>query len=391
MKRFLTLMLAFWLSAAVACAQAQPIATYILPEGADAQPVWNTAEWDIPEGLEYMYALMQQTQGTDNVYLVRMPNGRALVSVSSSTPIRRLSAQEMLDLWPQIAQNIANEGVGVDASAECASVGEEFGFEALRISTTIYLPDELALKATGAAFFRGEELLEVWAVAPQTEENFAQQQTEDLLAATAFLSSLDFQQDAQAPQGQWWEDPDGRFSMALPAGSTVLTIHSAQEELDQARAAYTQAHPEGAEALFDEYLKDIQEQRVAVIIAQDQQVVAEVFCSQEPDFHGMTAEDLALLAQPIRQSLAGRFDTALLLSAQEQTTISRETHAWLSYWLRSGENNVQLDVMAAVLEGDWLYEVDIYTHDGKQESRSQWFAAIGQTLQYTPPVNALDE
>ena len=299
MKRFWALLFALWMAVTGACAQEQPIATYIMPEGAEAQPVWNTAEWEIPSGLETMYQLMTNAAMDGSVYLVRMPNGRALVSISCCTPKRSMSAQELLDLWPQIARNIAKEGIGVDASEECASVSKEFGFEALRIATTLYLPDELELKATGAAFYRGDELLEVWAVAPLKEDEFLQEHTEDLLAATAFLSSLDFGLSAQLANGMRWSDPDGRFSVLIPENSTVLTAYSTQEERESARAAYTAAHPEGAETFFNEYLNDIDNQRVVVVIAQDQQVVAEIFASKEKDFHGMTAEELSTLAGPI--------------------------------------------------------------------------------------------
>ena len=71
--------------------------------------------------------------------------------------------------------------------------------------------------------------------------------------------------------------------------------------------------------------------------------------------------------------------------------ISGEKHAWLTYWLRSGEADVQLDVLAAVLDDAWLYEVDLFAHDGNQEQRMLWYTLITQTMRYTPLQNALDE
>jgi hypothetical protein len=58
--------------------------------------------------------------------------------------------------------------------------------------------------------------------------------------------------------------------------------------------------------------------------------------------------------------------------------------------MRSGDADVQLDVLAAVLEDAWLYEVDLYTNNGNQEQRMLWHSFITQTLRYTPLVNALD-
>lgn len=402
-KRFWALLAALVLM--LGCAQAQevsssPIATYTLPHGAEALHLWDSGAWEAPAGLEGMYYLMQTAEMYGDVYLVRMPHGRAMVSVSCMQPDNYYTAEELLGLWPQIAQNIAKEGVTVDASDACASLETLYGFDALHIRTEIAIGEwssGLELNAEGIAFPRGDELLEVWTVAPvqdtyPADDPAAAELEEDIAAMDVFMQSLSFTDlESMAVEGVPYVDPDGRFALVIPAGSTIITPHSTQEEITAARESYLAAHENGAEAFFDEYITDVITQNVTLLIAKDQSVAAEIFASQEEDFRDGTADQLAALAQPIQQSLAEKFDAALPLNVEERAVISGEKHAWLNYWLRSGEADVQLDVLAAVLDDAWLYEVDLFSHDGDQEQRMLWYTFITQTMRYTPLKNALDE
>lgn len=402
MKRFFAALLALCLLCGSALAEgvsSAPIATYTLPRGAEAVHLWESGVWEIPEGLEEMYRLMQTAELYGDVYLVRMPHGRAMVSVSCMRPDNLRTAEELKALWPQIAQGIAQEGVSVNADESCATVETLYGFEALHIQTTIGLGEPgtgMQLDAEGMAFMRGEELLEVWAVAP-VEGSYADAETAEELAADrtdmgAFMQSLSFTDlESMAVKGVPYTDPDGRFALVLPTGCTVVTRSSTQEEVNKARQAYLDAHGEGAETFFNEYMTDVTEQHVTLVISEDQQLVAQLFASQEEAFRDVTADQLAQLAQPIQQTLSEKFDAALLLSAEEQSVISGKRHAWLGYWLRAGEMDVQLDVLAAVLDNAWLYEVDLYTHGNDQQQRSLWYTLITQTMQYTPLTNALGE
>jgi len=402
MKRFFAALLALmmlWGGALAEGVSSAPIATYTLPRGAEAVHLWESGVWEIPEGLEEMYRLLQTAELYGDVYLVRMPYGRAMVSVSCMRPDNLRTAEELKALWPQIAQGIAQEGVSVNADESCATVETLYGFEALHIQTTIGLGEPgtgMQLDAEGMAFMRGEELLEVWAVAP-VEGSYTDAQTAEELAADrtdmgAFMQSLSFTDlESMAVKGVPYTDPDGRFALVLPTGCTVITRSSTQEEVDKARQTYLDAHGEGAETFFDEYMTDVTEQHVTLVISEDHQLVAQFFASQEENFRDITADQLAQLAQPIQQTLSEKFDAALLLSAEEQSIISGKRHAWLGYWLRAGEMDVQLDVLAAVLDNAWLYEVDLYTHGNDQQQRSLWYTLITQTMQYTPLTNALGE
>ena len=93
LKRLLALILICLSLASAAYAQDGSFATYQLPQGAQACYITQMQELDVPEGLEPMYNLMQHATLQGDIYLIRMPNGRALVSVGCSPVEEELSAQ----------------------------------------------------------------------------------------------------------------------------------------------------------------------------------------------------------------------------------------------------------------------------------------------------------
>ena len=114
-RRFAAVMLLFMLCACFS-AQAAPIAIYEMPDGAQVSYLLE-ADFDVPNGMQPAYDLMYNATQRGDIYLVRMKNGYGLASVSCSELKRELSTQDSLDRWPQILQNIALEGVRVDAAA----------------------------------------------------------------------------------------------------------------------------------------------------------------------------------------------------------------------------------------------------------------------------------
>lgn len=389
MKKLVSLLLALLLL--LSCAQAEspePIALYRLPDGADIRYLLNTEDWTAPEGYEGLYRLMQTASLSGDVYLARMKHGKALASISCSFTDREWTAEELLQLWPAIVQNIAREGAQADDSADCARVETCFGMDMLHIETTIQA-DGQTLEAECFAFCRNGEITEVWAAAPAADENDPELMS-DRADLADFVESLEFDGRMMSADGVPYQDPDGRFSLVIPLNATVLTVHSTQEDISRAREAYLAAHPAGAETAFNEYVDDIFTQRVTVIITEDQQGVMEIFASQEENFRDATPDMLATLAKSIEGSLAERFGTAVCLASNERETIAGYEHAWLGYWLRAEELNLQMDILAAVLPDAWLYEIDLITAGGDQELRATLYMFAAQTLQYTPLTNALN-
>ena len=105
MKRILALVLALILLCGCALADSSrpaSIATYTLPVGSEAVHLMDADAWDVPEGLEVMYAMMKNADPTGNIYLTRMKHGRALVSVACSTPKNIPDMQQLQEMCDQV-------------------------------------------------------------------------------------------------------------------------------------------------------------------------------------------------------------------------------------------------------------------------------------------------
>lgn len=392
MKKIIAALLAALLLGGCALAQDAPIAIYEMPENAHVQMLFEQ-ELEAPEGLEAMYELMQTASWNANVYLLRMENGLALASVSNMMVEREQTAHELLARWPQIASEIGLQVTHVNDDPACASVETLYGREMLHIRTEMTVGGDLALKAEAFAFCRGTEITEIWTVHPDPAswQGDAQKLADDMADIALFTQSLEFPDSlAEAMDGVPYQDGDGRFEMIIPAGSEVITVHSSQEEIASVRQRYIQANPAGAEAMFDEFMKDAIKDRSVLIFTGDMQGVIQVFASHEPDFAGKTPEELCRFAPSIQKSLQQIHDVVKCLVSDDRLWVSTKEHALLGYWLRKDELDLQLDLMAWASEDGWLYEIDVYSSEANQEVRGLMHTFIGQTMLYTPPVNGLE-
>lgn len=390
LKRLLALLFCLLLLSPAALAQEGSFATYQLPQGAQVLYITQAQEFDIPAGLEPMYHLMQHATLQGDIYLMRMPNGRAMVSVGCSPVAEEMTAEELLALWPEIALNIGREVEWVDDDPACAKVENRYGFDLLHIQTQLSTAGDttLLMDAEAFAFCHEGAMLEVWALTPADpiylyDEEAARELDEDRAALEMFLESLDFTGQIPAIQSEDYADPDGRFTMQVLTDSVIITADTPMEEVSAAREQFVCSNAPGAANVFDQMMTDVYEERVTLILTADMKGAILVFCSREEAFAGVTPDQLVKLAEPIRQSLSERFGIAVTLNADNRATISRMEHACMCYWLRSEECNLQLDVLACVTGGDWLCEVDLFTVDGDQTVRSILHSLVAQTLRYT--------
>lgn len=397
MRRLMAAVLALLLvcSSALA-AQDVPIASYDLPEGAEVFYLSESGAMEAPDGLEGMYDLMSTAASRGDVYLIRMANGRALASVSSTPVYESVAVQDLLALWPQTVQTIALEGAQVDESASEVGVETLYGgVEMLHVRTRIGVGD-LWLEAEGFAFCRERELTELWAVCPERglyadDSAGADELSRDRRDLKLFMESLSFPEAWEDMAiGVPYEDRDGRFIMAIPQDAVVIDVHSAPEEVEAARSRYIERNPEGAARAFDCFMQDVYGERAVFVFTADMQGVIQVFGSQVEGFRGATPEQLCRMAQPILDVMNETFDFAACLADNERAEISCEEHALLGYWVRSGELDLMIDVMACVVMDDWLYEVDIYTSEGDQNMRAMLHAFVQQSMIYTPLYNGLE-
>lgn len=399
MKRLLSAAFALLLmfSAALAAEDA-PIAYYGLPEGSQVYYLFDAGNMAVPQGLEGMYQMMTTASRRGDVYLVRMSNGRAMASVSCSDVYEEQSAEQMKEMWPAICGAIRRQGVQVDEAATQVDVTDRYdGIDMLRIRTRLSTDGQLWLEAEGLAFCRKGEITELWAVCPEAglykgDSAEADELARDRRDLKLFMDSLSFPESwDQMAMGVPFTDRDGRFAMALPQDAVVIDIHSTPEEAEAARSRYIAANPEGAANAFDLYMKDVAQERAVLVLTGDMQGAMVIFASQEETFRNVTPAGLCALAGPIESNLQERFGYASCMASDMRVQLAGEEHGHIGYWLRTGELDLMLDILGCVIEGNWLYEVDVYASEADQEVRSMLHSYLQQTLIYTPPANGLSD
>lgn len=401
MKRWFSALMILCMLLSCALSQAEEmLASYMLPEEAQVFYLPMNEKPEAPKGLEGMYALMQPSVYKGDLYLLQMKNGMVLLSVSGMLAKREMSPQEMAALWPRAAADIQlSEGVkSVDASPECARVESLNGTELLRITTKIECGEEAAvsdLQAECYAFCDGVGVTELWALYPNPENpahaDMAQAIEEDLADLDAMIATLHFPSgDEQVLQAVQYTDEKARFHMAVPVGSVILTAAASDEDVQALRRVFIEKNPEGADRVFDRFLHQLEQVDSSVIFTPDMQGIIKVTATPEQCLAGVQAEGLASLAPTLQTTLAKDYDLAAMMEDDQRAMVSQQEHALMGYWLRMGELDLQLDVMVCVHPDNWMYEVDVYTAEGDQKTRSELHAFVTQTLVYTPPVNALD-
>ena len=182
LSKAVLLVLCALLAAFPAFAQEETFATCQMPEGSEFLYITEATGFQVPQGLEEMYALMLDSNGQSDVYIARMRYGRALASISCTTGAGPGAAEDLLALWPEAAGRIAQDVSYINDSASCADVGEE---------------NMTLLEAQCAAFYNGPDLIEVWTLLPADtaylyDEQAAAELASDRADLEAFVASLSF-------------------------------------------------------------------------------------------------------------------------------------------------------------------------------------------------------
>lgn len=199
LSKAVLLVLCALLAAFPSFAQEETFATCQMPEGSEFLYITEATGFQVPQGLEEMYALMLDSNGQSDVYIARMRYGRALASISCTTGAGPGAAEDLLALWPEAAGRIAQDVSYINDSASCASVDTVFGYDALTIRTDIAVGEEnmTLLEAQCAAFYNGPDLIEVWTLLPADtaylyDEQAAAELVSDRADLEAFVASLSF-------------------------------------------------------------------------------------------------------------------------------------------------------------------------------------------------------
>lgn len=407
MKKFLLTLCCALLALLPALALADAYGAYVLPDGAELVLLEEADRLEVPQGLEEMYKLMRTANSRSDVFLIRLKNGRALVSLSF-TERSAVTPEKLLALWPQVAKAMAHDVMFMDDSEECAKLDKRFGRDALVIDTTLVAGQTamLRLDAQCTAFYNDEELIEIWTLIPSDtqylfdEEAQAQRQS-DAADMQALLGSFDFDDQGDGEQQQEpsasalpserYAAPDGWFALDVPKGSWVLNKSTPTREVSERREAMIAARGQDASQLFDLCLKDALNEDAVFIIAPDQSAVLVLYRLYAEEMRGMTVEQLMQMGESNAAGMQnGKFDSATFIEPASMAMLGGMTFAGTEYLLRSGQTDILLNLFGAVDEQSYLYEVDLFTFCEPESQPTQYqldfTLTVLKSLEF-PPVS----
>lgn len=365
-------------------------ATCSMPDGAETIDVYSLSRLEAPQGLEALYAAMSNASNRGDVYITRMKNGLALISVACQPLNQSMTSPDLLDLLPQIQQSLSAEFPDMSQDEFFAGLQQLFGREVLVLQATVPLTGDDTALLMGFAFPRKSDMIEVWAAVPDTYAD-SDALTSDQADLWAFLGSLAFttgeeSEAAALMEHEAYTDPDGLFSVGLPTGCTVVTAGSTPEQLEVARRQFESANPEGASLVFDGFVKDMQDENATVVFTADWQCVLEFFALEEDALSGLTTSAFLDQAEQITQNLMEKYQYAMHLQSGRRF-LSAFEHSQLSYWVRQQDYSFHLDVLATITGEKTLREVDLYTpalgYDTAQQQAL--LDLVAQTLEYQQP------
>ena len=390
--RFLALMIAFLLLAAPMAQATEHIAYYHLPEGGERYALRDMAQAPVPEGLEDLYALFATGNPEATVYVFRMPEGHALMSISCLETAEEGSTEALYQQRDVLAQGLKEAYGDMMAVAPAFTLEEMYGQQVMTAPYTLYVPAAIEngyqVEGRVTVFYRGTDLLEVWTAYPGMANFLFDEEATNLLkgelaALAEFEASLDFSLPQEADEGipeafanflQEKDEPapvedqqaphitvtadDGTFRMDVPLDTVI--IHAGSDENAVARARALFADVKGGEECFDLWYQDVQDLNCWLLISREQQVAAQVYVNEAGSFKGMTAEDMLMLEQPVLEMMQQQYDSAELSEDSGVGEIAGMDHSMMTYTLEKGDMHLLTFVMAAVDEEN-LYEIDIYS------------------------------
>lgn len=406
-NRLLALFIAVLLMLAPMAQATSHIAYFHQPDGVERYALEEMSNAAVPQGLEEMYTLFAMGNPEATVYVFRMPEGQALLSISCLETGAEGSTEALAEQKERIAEGLAAQLEGVLAAVPELTLEEIYGQQALVTQMSLHA-GEMVLDAKAAVFYRGADLIEVWTVVPNQsqylfDEAAAAQLKSDLACLAEMEASLDFvlpEETAsnivdalQDGSGEQEERPrmtvtadDGTFRMDVPLDTVVL--HNASDENTVARTRALFADVEGGQDCFDLWLEEIREVKGWLLISRETGVAAQVYVNPAESFAGMTAEQLCMLEQPVLEMMKQDYDSAAVADESSVAELDGLEHAWLSYSLDKGDMHLLTFVLAAA-DQDYLYEIDIYVgldESSDDDTLTEIVLMMLESLDYLPEV-----
>ena len=421
-NRLLALLTAALLLLAPLAQATSHIAYFHRPEGVEMFALAEMGAAVAPNGLEDLYTLFAQGNPASTVYVFRMQNGRALLSISCLETDNPGTTEALYEQRQALAAGLQGSMSDVMPAAPEFQLEEIYGQQALVARMSLQLTSGTA-DAQVAVFYRGSDLMEVWTAYPSAsrylfDKAAAQELKDDLAQLEELAATLDFNlpEDEQEPAANTDTNPlssmldiindkqeasiaqpdetpymnvtanDGLFSIKVPL-DTVL-VHPGSDEASIARARKLFADIAGGEECFDLWWQDLLDVDGWLLISREYGVAAQVFVSEAGNFAGASAQMLAELEQPILLMMQDSYDSASVADEASAVEIDGKEHAWLTYDLSKGDMNLLTFVLASA-DDTYLYEMDVYTlinETSDQEALIEIITMMLESLDYLPDM-----
>ncbi|MBQ8150661.1 MAG: hypothetical protein IJ041_09105 [Clostridia bacterium] len=200
----LTAILLMMLSCATAAAATNHVVYYSPVEGVEVCALEEAGDLEVPAGLEEMYALFAEGNEKASVYVFRMPNGQALLSVSCLETGAEGSTEELYAKKDALAAGLTAAYADSLPLAPEFELKEMYGQQAVTAEMTLYPPEVgMSLEARVTLFYRGQDLIEVWTMHPGVLTYLFNEVGTDVLGADlAALEELEASLDFSIPEDE---------------------------------------------------------------------------------------------------------------------------------------------------------------------------------------------
>lgn len=398
-SRLILFMLVFALFAApfASAEEAGLSFSYLAPDTVEVCELQAFDAAKAPAGLEEMYGLFSDADPDCEVYMFRMPEGRALASLSCMLLEEEITAAQLLGYGEELRQGLALALNVKPELIEPFELVEFVGCDALTTSTLLRPGDKVTLEMNVRLFVAEGNLMELWTVAPVQlsyvfDQTAATQLSADLEMMDEVLNSFTFgDEDEVAAEGAITlphvviSDHSGTFSIAAPLDTVVINPGTAEDAV--ARARLRAAEVEGGGEWFDAVYRNTMENNCWMLFSREFGMMAQVSVTSNEGFRGFTTEHLLMMKDDILAQLDELFDTVVMSEEPATIEIDGIPHLMLTIDAENAGLPLLTYVIAAADGEGQLYELDLYvdTLNCKDaEAVSEVLLMLMDTLDYFP-------
>ena len=388
--RFFLFLLVLMLVLPCACAE-ESMFSYVPQKGVEFHMLGDGKQFEAPEGLEALYQLFSYGDSSASVCVFRMPNGRALASVSCIPLSQSLTTEELYASGDEIARRFAlSMGDGL-AAAPVFRMEELWEQQVMAADVMLLGDNNMPLTARAVLFCRGNELVEVWwahpgklayAFDPAAEKELKA----DLKTLQALVDSFLFDTaDPLAVPHMNIAADNGLFSISAPLDTIVINPGTDESTIARARSRF--AELAGGGECFDIWHLDVTETNRWLLLSPEYGLAAQVAVCTDEQFDGMTVDDFTDRdAGLLTAQLMNQYDSAAVGAEPEKIMLDGMEHLWYTYEL----DNAGMELLCYVFrtaEDGTLYELDIFlaTNTGKDaDEMSEAVLMMMDTIDYLP-------